>query len=135
MLLTTDYYTPAQLTGYARASLADIPANRPTLARWLPWRTVPDLTFRFTRGREGLTEAATYRSWDTEAPIAGRPGITRVTGELPPISRKIRLDEYTRLRERANSDESIRALVLSDAERLVRMIAMRVELARGQALV
>lgn len=135
MLITTDYFTPAELSGYARASLGDIPVNQPSLARWLPNRVVPDLTFRFTRGGEGLTEAATFRSWDTEAPIGSRPGFTRVTGELPPISRKMRQDEYTRLRARAGGADQLRNLLLTDTERLVRAIAMRIELARGAALV
>lgn len=137
MLITTDYFQPVELTGYARASLADRVQNQPGLARWLPNRTVADLVYRFTRGGEGLTEAATYRSWDTPAPIAARPGFTRVTGELPPISRSIRLDEYTRLRQRAQTDggAALRNMVLSDTERLVRQIAMRIEVARGQALV
>src|SRR5829696_6172389 len=105
MLLIRDYFQPAELTGYARAALADIPANQPTLARWLPYRMIDDLVYRFTRGGEGLTEAATYRSWDTESPIGNRAGMTRVQGELPPISRKLRQDEYTRLRLRSNGED------------------------------
>ncbi len=139
MLITADYYEPSELTGYARAALADRAVNQPGLARWLPNRTVDDLVYRFTKGGQGLTEAATYRSWDTPAPVSGRPGFTRVTGELPPISRSLRLDEYTRLRQRAaggaaGGNAAIQAQILTDTEILVRQIAMRVEIARGQAL-
>jgi hypothetical protein len=136
MLLHSDYIDPAELTGYVRAALADEARNGFDLAQWLPHRFVNDLDYRFTRGGEGLTEAATFRTYDTESPIGSRPGVTRVSGELPPISRKIRLGEYARLRQRANGgNEEIVAGLLSDAERMSRAVAARLELARGDALV
>jgi hypothetical protein len=135
MFLNTDYIDPAELTGYARAALADIDQNQFTLSRWLPNQLVDDLEYRFTRGgAEGLLEAATFRAYDTEARMARRPGISRVTGELPPISRKIRLGEYDRLRQR-KLEAKVGDQIFSDAERVVRAIAARLELARGQALV
>lgn len=135
MLLNTNYYLPAELTGYVRAALADQPQNQVSLARWLPNRDVPDLEYRFDKGAGGLTDAATYRAFDTESPIGSRPGLTRVTGELPPISRKIRLGEYDRLRQRANPNPSVRRALQTDGERMTRQIAARVELARSDALV
>lgn len=135
MLLNTDYVDPAELTGYSRAAVADLEINRFTLSRWLPHRPVDDLMFRFAVGGEGLVEAATYRAYDTESPIASRPGLTRVTGELPPISRKIRLGEYDRLRNARASDDTIRSYILDDAVRMARAVAARLELARGEALV
>lgn len=135
MLLNTDYVDPAELTGYARAAAQDLEINRFTLSRWLPHRTIDDLLFRFTAGGEGLTEAATFRAYDAESPIAARPGVTRVTGELPPISRKIRLGEYDRLRNARASDERIREALLDDTARMARAVAARLELARGEALV
>lgn len=134
MLLNTDYVDPAELTGYTRAALQDLEINRFTLSRWLPHRPIDDLLFRFTAGGEGLTEAATFRAYDAESPIAARPGITRVTGELPPISRKIRLGEYDRLRNARASDDRIREAILDDATRMARAVAARLELARGEAL-
>jgi Phage major capsid protein E len=133
MLLNTEYITPVELTGYARAALADLTVNQFTLSRWLPNRQIDDLMYRFTRGGDGLTEAATYRSYDTESPIGARPGISRVTGELPPISRKIRLGEYDRLRQR-RADSAVRDAILDDATRMVRAVAARLEMARGEAL-
>lgn len=135
MLLNTDYVDPTELTGYARAAAQDWEINRFTLSRWLPHRTIDDLLFRFTQGGEGLTEAATFRAFDAESPIAARPGVTRVTGELPPISRKIRLGEYDRLRDARASDQRIREALLDDAARMARAVAARLELARGEALV
>ncbi|TDD54582.1 phage capsid protein [Nonomuraea terrae] len=134
MLINTDYITPAELTGYVRAGAADWARNQFSLARWLPNNPIDDLDFRFTRGGEGLIEAATFRAYDAESPIGSRPGAVRISGELPPISRKIRLGEYDRLKQR-KLDDRIRGALMSDAERMVKSIMARMELARGDALV
>lgn len=135
MLLTAEYIDPAELTGYVRAALADYNINRFTLSQFLPNRVVDDLEYRFAAGQQGLADAAKYRSFDTEAPITGRPGIRRVTGELPPISEKLRSGEFDRLRFRQLSDaEQAELGLLSDAARVTRNIAARLELARGDAL-
>jgi hypothetical protein len=134
MLINTDYITPAELTGYVRAGAWEWARNQFSLARWLPNNPIDDLDFRFTRGGEGLIEAASFRAYDAESPIGSRPGVVRVSGELPPISRKIRLGEYDRLRQR-KLDDRIRGALMTDAERMVRAIMARMELARGDALV
>lgn len=134
MLLNTDFYTPSELTGYARSLAADLPVNRFALRQWLPSRVIDDLTYRFTRGGDSLIEAATYRAYDAESRIASRPGIVRVSGELPPISMKIMLGEYDQLRRRANPLPSVQEAILSDTDRVVRMIEARLEVARGAAL-
>lgn len=135
MLLNTDYIEPAELTGYMREGLANQPINQFALAQWLPNRDIDDLTYRFERGAGGLLEAAEYRSYDTGSPIGAREGITRVSGELPPISRKIRLGEYDRLRQRQDPQAGIRNGLLADGEKMAREVAARIELARGDALV
>ncbi|WP_369147038.1 major capsid protein [Streptomyces sp. R44] len=135
MQLISEYATPAELTGYARAALADRDENEFSLARWLPNQTINDLTFRFTKGGGGLTEAANYRAFDAESDIGTRPGAARVTGELPPISRKIPVGEYERIvRRNTNQREEIRDAMLNDGVRLARQLSARVELARGAAI-
>lgn len=135
MLIHTDYIEPQELTGYVRAALDDLPDNRRILAQWLPNSAIDDLQYRFTAGGEGLQDAATFRAYDAESPIASRPGVTRVSGELPPISRKTRLGEYDRLRQRQGDiNEQVRNVLFRDSERLTRAIAARMELARGSAL-
>lgn len=133
MLLNRDYVEPAELTGYTREALANLPRNQFALAQWLPNRQVDDLEYRFTRGGEGLLEAASYRAFDAEAQVGSRPGLTRVRGELPPISRKIRLGEYDRLKQR-KLEMKIGDQLFTDAVRMMRSIAARIELARGSAL-
>lgn len=133
MLLNTDLVAPADLTGYVRGALADMNRNRFTLSRWLPNRDVNDLVARFTRGGEGLSETATFRAYDAESPIGSRPGLSRVTQELPPISRKVRLGEYDQLRQR-NATGEVTNAILRDAVRMARSIGARMEAARGEAL-
>lgn len=134
-----DAINPVELTGYSRAALADLDANQFVLNQWLPNREVRDLEFRFQAGGQGLVDAATFRSWDTESPIGTRPSTTRVTGELPPISRKLRLGEYERLRLNGGVapggvNDEIRNEVYADGVRLTRGIAARLEMARAEAL-
>ena len=43
MALWTDVVEPAELTGYARQTLEDYEAQKGSLARWLPNRTVADI--------------------------------------------------------------------------------------------
>ncbi len=135
MLITTDYIDPATLTGYVRAALADQAINQFSLAQFLPNDNIDDLEYRFLAGGEGLIEAATYRGFDTESPIGSTPGVTRVSGELPPISRKYRLGEYDRLRQRKATEQAVRDALLKTALRATRGISARLELARGDALV
>lgn len=134
MLLTADFFDPRTITGYARQALRDWADNQPSLARWLPWRNLDDLDFRFDTTQGGLTTIAPFRAFDAEASITGRKGISRVSGTLPPISRKIILGEYDRLRKRANPTQAIEDAILSDVDILVSQIAMTFEVERGDAL-
>ena len=133
MLINTDYIPPAELTGFAREALVDLEQNQFTLSEFLPSTPVDDLQYRFNRGGAGLAEAATFRAFYAESSIGKRPGTTRVTGDLPPVSRKIRLGEYDRLRQR-KADESIRGGLFDDTVNMVTSVAARLELARGSAL-
>lgn len=128
-----DLITPAELTGYARAALADRPENALQLSQILPHRPVNDLNYRFTKGGGGLAAAASFRAYDAEPGFGKREGISRVSGELPPIGMQYVLGEYDQLRLR-NASEEIRSLLLRDAARIARSIDQRFEFARGQAL-
>ncbi|MFI7096436.1 major capsid protein [Streptomyces lydicus] len=136
MQLIDEFGTPAELTGYARAALRDYQVNTFMLHELLPDNTVNDLSYKFTRGGGNLVDAAVYRNYDSESDIGVREGGARVYGELPPISRKMPLGEYERIKRR-NLDtqaEELRAALESDSVRLVQGIAARVELARGEAI-
>lgn len=130
----SELVTPAELTGYARAALADRPENQLILSRWLPDVPSEDIVYRFTRGGGGLVDAASFRAWDTEPLFGRREGIARVTGELPPIGEQAVLGEYDQLRLRADRDALLRPLLLRDAARIARAIDNRLEIARRDAL-
>lgn len=136
MQLFVEYATPAELTGYAREALRDREENQFGLNRWLPNDTVNDLSYRFNRGGGGLVEAAVYRAYDAESDIGTRAGGARVSGELPPISRKMPVGEYEQIRMRNVDTQAaeIRDAMEADSVKLVSAIAARVELARADAI-
>ncbi|MFJ8599970.1 major capsid protein [Streptomyces shenzhenensis] len=136
MQLVTEHTNPAELSGYARAALADYEANVLSLSQWLPSDTVDDLVYQFEKGGGGLVEAAVYRAYDAQSDIGSRAGAVRASGMLPPISRKILVSEYEQIKERnvdLTADEK-NDKIFDDAGKLTREIAARVELARGGAL-
>ncbi|WP_405620220.1 major capsid protein [Streptomyces sp. NBC_00076] len=136
MQLITEYATPAELTGYARAALRDREENTFSLNRWLPNDTINDLVYRFNKGGGGLVEAAVYRAFDAESDIGSRSGAARVSGELPPISRKYPLSEYDQIKMRNVDTQKaeIRDAMEADSIKGVTAIAARTELARGDAI-
>lgn len=134
MLINEDYILPAELTGYVREAQANQPPNQFAMAQWLPYRAIDDLSYRYNRGAGGLTDAAEYRAYDAESQVGKRPGVVRVEGQLPPISRKVRLGEFDRLRQRKDPTVGIRNGLLTDAENMTRQVSARVELARGDAV-
>lgn len=126
-----------ELTEYLRL----IEFERFTLERLLPNVNREDLEFAFTRGRLDDQDATVYRAFDTPAPIARRQGVSRVRGELPPLSRKIQIGEEERLRLRqlqenggAGANNRLVDQIYRDAENMARAINARLELARGEAL-
>lgn len=133
-VLNSDFVSPAELTGVIRQAMFDLQINRFTLSRWLPNVDIDDVQYEFVRGGLGLAEASVYRSWDAESPIGRREGLSKVIGELPPISEKIPLNEYDRLRLRHLDDDALLPFISRDAERLARNLGARIELARGDAL-
>ncbi|HEY9415447.1 MAG TPA: major capsid protein [Pseudonocardia sp.] len=134
LVINSDYVTPAELTGYVRAALADQPINDLQLVdSLLPDTMIDDVEFRANITQHGLRRAARFRSWDTEAPITGRKGIARISGELPPLSEKRRLGEYDRLRLR-KADQAIRDLIFNDAVELAQALRTRIIMAKASAI-
>lgn len=134
-MLIYDLVDPQELVGFVRA----VPTPAFTLSRHLPNEEIQDIEYRFTRGDFAEQDAAVFRAFDAESPIGTRPGASRVSGELPPISKKMLLGEEARLRLQrllgaGNAQSRLVEQVFNDAARLVRSVAARVELARGDAI-
>lgn len=132
--LWTDVIDPAELTGYARASLADYELQRGTLARWLPNRDTQDTVVRFVAGQHGLIPEARYRAYDAEPEIGKGQGGKRVTIELPAISQEVPVGEWQQLQQRRASDDDLRNHIARTVDNVVRAIADRVEKTRGVVL-
>lgn len=137
MALVYDLVDPAELQGFVRSI---VQTEFTLLNSVMPTRAVDDLEYRFTKGDLSDMDVATYRAFDAEAPLGTRPGLSRMSGELPPISKKMRLGEEQRLRLRqlqgggAGAAAGLVAQIFDDAGRLARSILGRLELACGDAL-
>ena len=134
MSLWTDLIDPAELTGYARESMADYELRQGSLAQWLPNREIADIVARFRTGRNGLVEEALWRAYDAETEIGKRqPGARKII-EIPALGLKIPVSEYEQLRTRNADDESMRNEILRTADAVVRGVADAVERLRGVVL-
>jgi len=136
-MLLYDLVDPQELTGYVRGIQLETDRNKFLLSAYLPNKNIDEFEFRITNGTLRDPDAAVYRAWDTESPIGSRQGISRIIGELPPISKKMRLGEEERLRrralERADNTELVNA-IYDDAAQLTRSVLARIEMARGEVL-
>lgn len=137
MPLVLDLADPQELAGYVRGIQLEEERNRFQLAAYLPNKNIDEIEYRITSGQLRDPDVSVYRAWDTEAPIGNRQGLTRIMGELPPTSKKMRLGEEERLRRRMlDTGDSLPLVnaIYDDAGQLTRSVAGRVELARGEVL-
>lgn len=137
MTLVLDLVDPQELVGYVRGVQLEQERNRFTLSAFLPNRNIDDIEYRITQGTLQMAESATVRAWDAESPIGSRQGLRRLFGELPPMSRKIRLGEEERLRKRkleSGDGAPIVAAIYDDAANMAGGVAARIERFRGEAI-
>lgn len=135
-MLVTNLVNPATLTGFVRDLTFP---NVNMLERFLPRRERPDIFYQFNRSDQTRRKAAQFRPFDVESPIGERPGVARVSGRIPPISKKMVLgEEETLLRDAVFRQQVLTAemeeAIYDDAENLSSDIADRLEFARGQVL-
>lgn len=131
---TEQYGSAAELTGFVRAD-AQVRPETFSLAAFLPDREIDDIDFRAGVGGTALKQAAVYRTYDAESPIVGTNHQQVITGQLPPISLKTRVSEYDRIK--FNGRNGSGQLVTANEDNAVSLadqIRLRLEIARGQAL-
>ncbi len=132
-----DEFAGARFLGYVRGVPED-PAYRG--AEWLPNQTTDDLAFEYIKGVRNRPVMAHVMGFDSEAPIAGRPGLgERVQGELPPIKRKARISEKEIIRflQPRTGSQDVRAAINSVydlTDGLLGSVQARVEWLRLKAL-
>jgi hypothetical protein len=137
--IITDIVQPSTLINYVRTF--DIEVLRPDaqfrLGEWLPDVTTDELEFRIRKGALNDVDAAEYRAWDTPASMVGRPGTSRISGSLGPVSRQIPMGEEEFLRARVlltGSQDPLVHAIYDDAERMMRSVKARIEMARGDII-
>lgn len=135
MILDTQFYPPAELTGFVRADLDKFHANEQldVFSDFLPNDYVRDINYEINEGGDLEDNVVGFRAYDAESPIGSIPGFTKAVGTIPPLSEKIRLGEYDGIRAHQHGDYQNQ--VERRAGRIARGIARRVALARSQALV
>jgi hypothetical protein len=133
-MLIYDLAEPQELLGFVR----NLPFSDFTLNQILPDDLLDDIEYRFTRSDLVDQDVAPYRAWDAEAAIGSRQGLARIMGEIPPLSKKIRLGEEQRLRLRSlqlgGDTGALVDQIFDDAGAMTRAVQARVELARGRAI-
>lgn len=129
-----DLIDPAELTEAARLEAAAFDAAAQSYAPYLPYLGVDDILYAYNKGMAAFVDEAQYRAYDAESQIGRRPSGSRITGEIPAISRKIPVSEYAQLRLRNAPDNSIVDAVFSDAENLAKGIVARGARARAVLL-
>jgi Phage major capsid protein E len=129
---------PALLTEYVRAFDNEVLRNQFALERYLPNREIMDLEYRLRSGTFEDVDAAEFRAWDTQPGMGKRQGFSKIMGEIVPIGRQIPLGEEHMLRLRSvlqgGEDSALIQQIYADAERMIRAVQARVEVARGQLL-
>lgn len=134
-----DLVDPVELTNYARQYDIEVarPDARLELAIYLPDQPQQDLDYRVRKGTLNDVDAAVYRAWDTPPPMTGRQGVSFMRGSLAPVSRQIAITEEESLRQEAldrQTDDPLIEAIYNDVELMVRSVAVRVELARGDVI-
>lgn len=134
MALLNDLIDPTELTTFVRElQFPDLAV----LDGVLPNTETDNIEYEVMRDTRSDVDAAEYRSFDAEAGIGKRPGVQRLRGKIPPISRKIRLGEEERLRieaSRTNNNTRLIDAIFDDAANMARSVVARRTLAKGQAL-
>ncbi len=129
-----DLIDPVELTEFGRVAADDFDAQVNSLTEFFPNRQVNDIMYTYDQGLEVLIDEAQFRPFDAESQIGRRPGTSRISGAILPISRKIPLSEFDQLRLRNAGNDTLIQQHFDDAARLARGIAARALRARGQLL-
>jgi hypothetical protein len=133
-----DLVDPAVLTQYVRAYDNEVLRNQMALGAWLPDFNNDSLEYFINQSTFRDVDVAEYRPFDVQPKLTGRQGFSRIRGELVPLSRQIALTEEDTLRlnalGNAQGNRSLIDQIYNDAERMVRSVKLRIELARGGLL-
>lgn len=123
-----------------KATLAYARARQPREyagLRLFPERRTNELTFEYWRSQNLLPVMASVQAFGAEAQIASRDGAVKVSGEIPPIKRKINLGERELIalkREGAGDVAMVRDQLYNDLDNMIDSVLARIEAMRMSAL-
>jgi hypothetical protein len=123
-----------------KATLAYARARQPRNyvgATLFPATTVNELTFEYWKSLSLLPVMASLQAYGAEAQIASRDGATKISGEIPPIKRKINLDERLLIalkREGAGDNEMVLGQLYNDLDNMIDSVLARIEKMRTDAV-
>ena len=129
-------FTPDKLIGYVR--------NIPEPENWigstiLPTQTINDLRYEYIKGSYEKPIMGSIMAWDAEAPIAGKKGLVTISGEMPPIKRKVKVEEKELIKffaPRAGLGDKEQAIndIYDLVDQMVNSCRARMEWLRWQAI-
>lgn len=136
MAFTKDHRAPAALTGIARGTVDGV-YGASVVSDFLPIRETTSLTFDVAAGENGLPRAASFRSFNTESDVSTVPYSESRSGKLPPISRRLHVDEFSQLKLTggdlgATFEDYTRRISAEVATRLVQAAADAIELGKTE---
>jgi hypothetical protein len=126
-------FSRKKVLAYARA----IPEEGHVGPTLFPVEFTNELTFEYWRELNIIPVSASLQAYGAEAQIASREGAAKVSGEIPPIKRKINLNERNMLalkREGAGDVDMVKNNLYSDIDNMVMAVYTRIEALRMQAL-
>ncbi len=133
-MFSKNFATPVELTGAARGAFrAKIESFG--IARYLPTNAVDATTYSYTMGQSNDPAAAPFRAFNTESWVGDVAAEGQnLKGNLPPISIRTPIDEWTSLIQQAGSHDKIKGAFVERAERNGTAIANRLVLAQAEVL-
>ncbi len=116
--------------------------NRLQLQRWFPPVLVNSVNFEWMdqASLRTFTEAMPARAFDAEAPVKGREGLTKKSGQMIPFSEKYLITEHDKIQEMAaaaaGDAQAVAALdaLFRDVDRGVRALNARMEIAYAELI-
>ena len=126
-------FTTKRVLAYARS----IPEEGNIGPLFFPVLPTNELSFEYYQDQVLINVSASVQAYGAEAQIGSREGVAKIAGEIPPIKRKIYLDERNLLalrREGAGDVERVRADLYNDIDNMVNAVYTRIEALRMTAL-
>ncbi|MDY0829129.1 major capsid protein [Microbacterium sp. BG28] len=133
MGFTKNFRSPVQLTGVARAAF-DAQISEFLTDSLLPVNRTYDINFSFGVAEGALPPAAQFRSFNTAADVGTTDDTEQKSGKLPPLSRRIPVDEFQQLQMYNASADQVGQKFEEYATRIARSFALRFVLAQAEAV-